>query len=167
MAAEEEGAKFVFLAAPHRVIGDNKGNVQGIEVVKTRPGEYDTSGRRKPVLTDEIQRFECDVGNLRRRRDRGPWISSRASGLTLERERHVRGEPLHAGDKPPSFYAGGDVVTGASNVSNAMAYGKQAARKHRPAIDGSRPLGAACSRKLSTPDEPPQSPAHIVATPGW
>ena len=28
----------------------------------------------------------------------------------------------------PRFYAGGDVVTGASNVSNAMAYGKQAAR---------------------------------------
>ena len=26
------------------------------------------------------------------------------------------------------FYAGGDLVTGASNVSNAMAYGKQAAR---------------------------------------
>ena len=29
----------------------------------------------------------------------------------------------------PRFYAGGDVITGASNVSNAMAYGKQAARK--------------------------------------
>jgi NADPH-dependent glutamate synthase beta subunit-like oxidoreductase len=28
----------------------------------------------------------------------------------------------------PRFYAGGDLVTGASNVSNAMAYGKQAAR---------------------------------------
>jgi NADH-quinone oxidoreductase subunit F len=28
----------------------------------------------------------------------------------------------------PRFYAGGDLVTGASNVSNAMASGKQAAR---------------------------------------
>jgi NADH-quinone oxidoreductase subunit F len=27
----------------------------------------------------------------------------------------------------PRFYAGGDVITGASNVSNAMAYGKLAA----------------------------------------
>jgi NADH-quinone oxidoreductase subunit F len=28
----------------------------------------------------------------------------------------------------PRFFAGGDLVTGASNVSNAMAYGKQAAQ---------------------------------------
>ena len=48
-AAEEEGAKFVFLAAPHRVIGDAKGNVKALEIVKTRLGEYDSSGRRKPI----------------------------------------------------------------------------------------------------------------------
>ena len=47
-------------AAPHRVIGDAKGNVRAIEIVKTRLGEYDSSGRRKPVATDEIQRFDCD-----------------------------------------------------------------------------------------------------------
>ncbi|MGB7435947.1 MAG: NADH-ubiquinone oxidoreductase-F iron-sulfur binding region domain-containing protein, partial [Candidatus Acidiferrum sp.] len=45
-AAREEGAKFVFLAAPHRVIGDSAGHVKAIEIVKTRLGEYDTSGRR-------------------------------------------------------------------------------------------------------------------------
>jgi len=28
----------------------------------------------------------------------------------------------------PTFYAGGDVISGASNVSNAMGYGKKAAR---------------------------------------
>ena len=48
-AAEDEGAQFVFLAAPHRIIGDQDGNVKAIEIVKTRPGEYDKSGRRKPV----------------------------------------------------------------------------------------------------------------------
>ena len=42
------------------MIGDQKGNVKAIEIVKTRLGEYDNSGRRKPVLTDEIQRFDCD-----------------------------------------------------------------------------------------------------------
>jgi NADPH-dependent glutamate synthase beta subunit-like oxidoreductase len=35
-AAEEEGAKFVFLATPHRIVGDEDGNVKAIEVVKTR-----------------------------------------------------------------------------------------------------------------------------------
>ena len=59
-AAEEEGARFLFLAAPHRVIGDAKGNVRALEVVKTSLGEYDTSGRRKPILSDEVRRIECD-----------------------------------------------------------------------------------------------------------
>jgi NADH-quinone oxidoreductase subunit F len=36
------------------------GKVKSIEIVKTRLGEYDTSGRRKPVSTDEIRRFDCD-----------------------------------------------------------------------------------------------------------
>ena len=106
-AIEEETAgrrrrkarKFVFLAAPHRIIGDAKGNVKAIEVVKTRLGEYDTSGRRKPVLTDEVQRFECDAVILAV----GETVDldfARASGLQLERKRHDRGGSLHARDQP-------------------------------------------------------------------
>ena len=32
-----------------------------IEVVKTRLGEFDSSGRRRPVPTSEIRRLECDT----------------------------------------------------------------------------------------------------------
>src|SRR5262249_29403983 len=41
-AAEAEGAHFMFLAAPHRIVGD-QGAVKSIEVVRTRLGEFDTS----------------------------------------------------------------------------------------------------------------------------
>ena len=44
-AAEDEGVRIVFLAAPHRIIGDAARKVKAIEMVKTRLGEYDTSGR--------------------------------------------------------------------------------------------------------------------------
>ncbi len=37
-AAEEEGVRIVFLAAPHRILGDAKGQVKAIEIVKTRLG---------------------------------------------------------------------------------------------------------------------------------
>jgi NADH-quinone oxidoreductase subunit F len=126
-AAREEGARFVFLAAPHRIIGDNKGNVKAIEVVKTRLGEYDSSGRRKPISTDEIQRFECDsvifaVGEI------VDLDFARASGLTLKESGTIEVNRYSLETSRAKFYAGGDVVTGASNVSNAMAYGKQAAR---------------------------------------
>jgi len=126
-AAREEGAKFVFLAAPHRVIGDSTGHVKAIEIVKTHLGEYDTSGRRKPVLTDEIQRFDCDavifaVG------ESVDLDFARASGLSLKESGTIEVNRFTLESSRPRFYAGGDIITGASNVSNAMAYGKQAAR---------------------------------------
>jgi NADH-quinone oxidoreductase subunit F len=126
-AAEEEGMKFVFMAAPHRLIGDSKGSVKAIEIVKTTLGEYDTSGRRKPVLTDQISRVECDsviyaIGET------VDLDFCRASGLTLKENGTIEVNRYALTTSRPRFYAGGDLVTGASNVSNAMAYGKQAAR---------------------------------------
>jgi NADH-quinone oxidoreductase subunit F len=126
-AAKEEGAHFVFLAAPHRILGDAKGNVKALEVVKTRLGEYDSSGRRKPIATDEIQRFECDsvifaVGEI------VDVEFARTTGLTLKESGTIEVNRYSLQTSRPKFYAGGDVVTGASNVSTAMSYGKQAAR---------------------------------------
>jgi NADH-quinone oxidoreductase subunit F len=127
IAARDEGAKFMFLAAPHRVVGDGKGNVKAIEVVKTRLGAYDSSGRRKPVATDEIQRFDCDsvvfaIGET------VDLDFAKASGLALKESGTIDVNRFTLETSRPRFYAGGDLVTGASNVSNAMAYGKQAAR---------------------------------------
>jgi NADH-quinone oxidoreductase subunit F len=126
-AAKDEGAKFVFLAAPHRVIGDATGKVKSIEIVKTRLGEYDASGRRKPISTDDIRRYECDavifaVG------ESVDLDFARASGLSLKESGTIEVNRFTLETSRPRFYAGGDVITGASNVSNAMAYGKQAAR---------------------------------------
>ena len=127
-AAEEEGVRFVFLAAPHRILGGADGNVKAIEIVKTSPGEYDKSGRRRPIPTDEVQRFECDsvilaVGETFDR------DFCRASGLELKEEGTIAVDRLTLETSRPGFYAGGDIITGASNIAQAMAGGKQAARK--------------------------------------
>jgi NADH-quinone oxidoreductase subunit F len=127
-AAEEEGVRFVFLAAPHRILGDASGNVKAIEVVKTRLGEYDKSGRRRPIPTDEVQRFTCDSVVLAV----GETFDQdfcRASGLALTEEGTIVVDRFTHETSRALFYAGGDVITGASNVSNAMAGGKQAALK--------------------------------------
>lgn len=127
-AAEEEGVRFVFLAAPHRILGDAEGNVKAVEVVKTRLGEYDRSGRRRPFPTDEVQRFECDTVLLAV----GETFDQdfcRASGLELKQDGTITVDRFSQETSRAGFYAGGDVITGASNVSNAMSGGKQAARK--------------------------------------
>jgi NADH-quinone oxidoreductase subunit F len=127
LAAEEEGVQFIFFAAPHRLIGGSSGAVKALEIVKTRPGEYDSSGRRRPIPTDEVQRFECDAVILAV----GETFDldfCRASGLELKEEGIIKVDRFTLETSRSFFYAGGDVITGASNVSNAMAGGKQAAR---------------------------------------
>jgi NADH-quinone oxidoreductase subunit F len=126
-AAEEEGVRFVYLAAPHRIVGGADGSVKAIEIVKTRLGEYDKSGRRRPVPTDQVQRFECDSVILAV----GETFDQdfcKASGLALKDEGTLSVDRFTLETSRPGFYAGGDVITGASNMSNAMSGGKQAAR---------------------------------------
>jgi NADH-quinone oxidoreductase subunit F len=127
LAAEEEGAKFTFLAAPHRIIGDDQGRVKAIEYVRTRLGEFDSSGRRKPVATSEIQRFDCDsvifaIG------ESADVEFARASGLRVKDNGRLDVNRFTLETSRPRFFAGGDFVSGASNVSGAMGYGKSAAR---------------------------------------
>ncbi len=125
-AAEAEGANFVFLAAPHRVVGFH-GVVKAIEVVKTKLGEFDATGRRKPVPTDEIQVFKCDTVILAVG-EKVDMDFAKASGLTLKESGTVEVDRFSLETSRTKFYAGGDVISGASNVSNAMGYGKKAAR---------------------------------------
>ena len=127
-AAEEEGVRIVFLAAPHRILGDANGHVKAIEVVKTRLGTYDNTGRRRPISTDEVQRFACDTVILAV----GETFDldfCRASGLELKEQGTIKVDQFTLETSRSSFYAGGDVITGASNVSIAMGGGKQAARR--------------------------------------
>ena len=126
-AAEAEGAKFLFLATPHRIVGDDAG-VRNIEVVKTKLGEFDKSGRRRPVPTNEIRRLECDTVILAV----GEAVDLdfvRANGLRITEAGTLEVDRYTLETSRSKFYAGGDVISGASNVSNAMGYGKKAARK--------------------------------------
>ncbi len=166
-AAEEEGVRFVFLAAPHRILGDADGSVKAIEIVKTRLGEYDKSGRRRPIPTDEVQRFECDsvilaVGET------FDMDFCRASGLELKEEGTIVVDRFTFETSRPGFYAGGDVITGASNMSNAMSGGKQAARKIDERLMGQpqsgTALGAALSRTSNTAARRRESPASRAVT---
>jgi len=55
--AESEGVKFIFLANPKAILGDSHGLLQGLIATRMTLGEYDSSGRRKPVATDEVFEF--------------------------------------------------------------------------------------------------------------
>jgi NADH-quinone oxidoreductase subunit F len=127
-AAEHEGIRIAFFAAPHRIVGNDDGSVRAMEAVKTRPGEFDASGRRKPVMTDEVVRFDCSTVILAV----GETVDLdfiKATGLKLKSDhKGLEVDSYSLETSRTNFYAGGDLITGASNVSNAMGFGKRAAR---------------------------------------
>jgi NADH-quinone oxidoreductase subunit F len=125
-AAEEEGVRFVFLATPHRVIGE-RGAVTALEVTKTRLGEFDKSGRRRPIATGEIQVVACNSVILAVGEDVDKEFL-RAMGLSLRSNGMLVVDRYSFETSRTNVYAGGDLVTGATNVTKAMAFGKDAAR---------------------------------------
>jgi NADH-quinone oxidoreductase subunit F len=164
-AAEAEGARFVFLSTPHRIVGDDEGGVRAIEVVKTKLGEFDSSGRRKPVPTGEIQRIECDTVILAVGEAVDLDFVS-ANGFRIKDKNTLEVDRYTLETSRSKFYAGGDVISGASNVSNAMGYGKKAARNIDLRLMGSWRWGSIKPKfeyGQDPPDPPSPSGRHHVA----
>ncbi len=125
-AAEMEGAEFVFLASPQRVVINEKGRVTGIELRRTRLGDFDASGRRTPVSTAEFFTLPCDavIMAVGEKPDPDPL---RQAGIHVRDNQTAAVHPNTGETNLRGVYAGGDLVSGASNVSSAMATGKAAA----------------------------------------
>jgi NADH-quinone oxidoreductase subunit F len=164
-AAEHEGVQFLFLAAPHRIVGDKQGAVRAIEVVKTKLGEFDTSGRRRPVPTDEVVRVDCDTVVLAVGEKVDPDFC-KASGLKVKESGTIEIDRYTLETSRERFWAGGDLVTGASNVSNAMRYGRQAARKIDKRLMGVKRVDSLWPRfdySMEPPERPSESRRHVPA----
>jgi len=124
--ALEEGARLITLAAPVRVLGEN-GKVVGLEVEKTALGKFDARGRRWPVPTGEKYVIPCDtiIEAIGQKVEAG---MSHKLGLRLTGHGTVEADRWTMRTKDPKVFAAGDVVSGAANVSGAMALAKKAAQ---------------------------------------
>ncbi len=126
--AREEGAKFEWLTAPRRFIGDENGNLTGIEFIRMRLGEPDASGRRSPVIIEGSEYIEpADTVALAL----GYWPETLLSETTPDLATHDWGL-ITADNKTgktnlPNVWAGGDAVTGPDLVTTAIRAGLHAA----------------------------------------
>jgi len=125
--AEEEGIKMHFLVAPVRVVGEN-GKVKGIECQRMELGEPDASGRRRPVPVKGSEFvIECDsiVPAIGQSADLA--FLPKDSGITISKWRTIDVEPFTFATGMPGVFAGGDAMTGAATVVEAVNAGKEAA----------------------------------------
>jgi len=124
--AEHEGIKIMFLLAPKQITGDEKGKVKQIEVEQMIPGDFDSSGRRKPEPTGKMGSIPCDTVILAI----GEKVDSgfiKEAGIKVRNNGTVEVNKFTYQTNNPQIYAGGDIITGPNTVTEAMRAGKKVA----------------------------------------
>ncbi len=123
--AKEEGIEFKFLCNPLQIIGNEQQYVSGIKCINMELGEADSNGRRSPhEIEDSEHLIEVDnvimsIGTLANPLIKTLGIDVNNRGLI---ETNELGQTSNI-----AVYAGGDAVSGAATVINAMGAGKQCA----------------------------------------
>ena len=126
--AKEEGIDFRILTNPTKILGDEKGWVKGIEVLKMELGEPDSSGRRKPVPVKGSEYvIDVDAVVVAIGQTPNPLIKSVTPELETQKWGGIIADEMGR-TSMKGVYAGGDAVTGAATVILAMGAGKQAAK---------------------------------------
>jgi len=127
--AKEEGIVFRLLTAPTRIIGDDANHVCGMECIQMELGEPDASGRRRPVPVPGSEFvIECDMAVPALGTVANPLLTGNTKGLDLNKWGNIVADPETCATSLPGVYAGGDIVTGAATVIEAMGAGKRAAK---------------------------------------
>mgnify|MGYP005852895787 CR=1 FL=1 len=126
--AEEEGIEFHLLTNPIRVLADEGNWVRGLECIKMELGEPDASGRRRPVpIPGSEYVIDVDTLIIAIGTSPNPLVPRSTPGLEVTRHGTVVADPVTGRTTKDGVFAGGDVVTGAATVIEAMGAGKRSA----------------------------------------
>ena len=125
--AEEEGIEFHWLTNPVEILDDGHGNVRAMRCIRMELGEPDESGRRRPLPVQGSEfEFPIDIVVYAIGTNANPIIGQTAK-LRLNKRGYLEtGKDLAT--SMAGVFAGGDIVTGAATVIEAMGAGRRAAR---------------------------------------
>jgi len=139
--AAQEGVEFHWLTNPVAVLDDGNGNVMGMRCVRMELGEPDSSGRRRPVPVPGSEfDFECDLVVYAIGTNANP-IMGQTSRLRLNKWGYIDTD-ANLATSMAGVFAGGDIVTGAATVIEAMGAGRRAAASMKAYLgirDSNRP----------------------------
>ncbi|MFX0044243.1 MAG: NADPH-dependent glutamate synthase [Candidatus Hermodarchaeota archaeon] len=124
---DEEDIVFRLLSNPVKILGKD-GKVIGMECIKMELGEPDDSGRRRPIPI-ENSNFEiaCDQVVISIGAGANPLLTKTIPELKLNKWGYIEVDANNR-TSMPKVWAGGDIVTGAATVIEAMGAGRIAAK---------------------------------------
>lgn len=125
--AKQEGVEFHTLVSPKKIFGDKDSHVTAVECLRYRLGEPDESGRRRPIpvegsqFTIDVDTMIIAIGNIA-----NPLIRQTTAGLQFNKWGNIVVDE-DCRTSLDGIYAGGDIVSGAATVIQAMGHGRTAA----------------------------------------
>ncbi len=125
--ALQEGIKIYPLTNPQEIIIEN-GNIKGVRCNKMRLGEFDHSGRRKPVNDSESFVIPADQVIMAIGQDFDTSLIYKGTPLQMNAESSIIIDPVSGKTSEDWIFAGGDCATeGSKTVIEAIAAGERAA----------------------------------------
>jgi NADPH-dependent glutamate synthase beta subunit-like oxidoreductase len=127
--AQEAGIHFMLLNQPTDYVTDKKNRLKGLKLLRTRLGEPDESGRRRPVeISGSEWIMDADVvieaiGN-KAPNDSPDWYPK----VDVDGRKLIKIDSETGQTSVPAIFAGGDIVRGPALVVQAVQDGKVAAR---------------------------------------
>lgn len=131
--AKEEGIDFRLLSNPVEFIGSDY-VVKQVKCEIMKLGEVDSSGRRRPIGTNEFITYDIDSCIISIGQSPNPIIKKSTPNLEVDSRGRIVVNDHHTSIQ--GVFAGGDVVSGAATVILAMGAGKDAAVKMDEYIRG-------------------------------
>jgi NADH-quinone oxidoreductase subunit F len=163
--AEREGVKFQFLVAPVE-LAQEKGKLAAVQMRRMGLGDFDRSGRRKPVA-DPQSDFMMPADQLIAAVGQALQPNEIFNGVTLklnDRE-FIAVNPVNGQASEEWVFAGGDAVSGPSSVIEAIAAGEKAAVGMHAFLSGKGEIPWRTPRMVDTFFDPDADPV-MGARPG-
>ncbi|MFP4026522.1 MAG: NADPH-dependent glutamate synthase [Candidatus Brocadiia bacterium] len=138
--AMEEDVDIRWLTNVVEILGDSDGWVKGVRCIQMELGEPGEDGRRRPYPIEGSE-FEIpmDMVIIAFGNRPHPLIPQTTKGLEVDKWGTIVAEPGTGKTTLDKVYAGGDIVTGAATVIQAMGAGKDAAHAIDADLHGKRP----------------------------
>jgi len=127
--AKDEGVEFLNLHNPIEFIGDERGVLKAVKLIKMELGEADESGRRRPRAIEGSE-FEMplDVAIIAVGTGANPLVQTTTPDMATNKWGYIVADEETLRTNKRGVFAGGDIVSGAATVILAMGAGRTAAR---------------------------------------
>ena len=127
-AADLEGIEIMTLVAPEEILRDASGKVTGVRCKEMALGDYDRSGRRRPVAghnPDFVVEADTVIAAIGQKLDAPAVLDG--TPVELNRWGYLAADPNTGQTSVDWVFTGGDAATGPSSVVEAIGAGEKAA----------------------------------------